>query len=261
MRMPPRIPAAGAVPPAAVQLNKLKRPRPSSTAYASVLIQFFVVALLSGCGGSDPKQLTRERARHLIEADKSFGEPYRIKLEGSGKFIVPAESADEPPPDARAVELFYKNYPLSAALNQLGLVEIKATALKRPEVSAYTRWVSPWEYKVETRLTAKGAEMAGERKDSLPLYKREVAEVTGVTVGEAGSAQAEFKWKRVPTPLGEALDPEGATFRSLPEQVQGGIKKSYSRFGNALPTSYKHVNGGRAEFRLFDEGWRLEFIR
>jgi hypothetical protein len=228
---------------------------------ALALIVLLSVALLSGCAGSDPKQLTRDRARQLIEGDKSFSQPYVIRLEGSDKFIVPAESADEEPPDARAVELFYQDYPLTAALHQIGVVEAQATAQKRPEVLAFTVQLTSWEYKVQTRLTAKGAEWAGGRTAGLPLYKRDVTEVTGVTVGQSGRAQAEFKWKRVPTPLGEALDPEGATFQSLPAQIQSGIKRSISRFGNALPTSYRHINNGRAELQLFDDGWRLESVQ
>ena len=238
-----------------------KRPHLRSTLCLKVLLITAGVVLSHGCAGSDPKSLTRDRARELIKADKNFSEPYVIKLEGSEKFPVPAESADEERPDTRAIELFYRDYPLSAALHQLGLVEAAATARKRPEVMAFTGKVSPWEYRVETRLTAKGAEWAGGRTDSLPLYGREVTQVTGVTVGQAGSAQAEFRWKRVPTPLGEAMNPEGGTFRSLPAQVQSGIKRSASRFGNALPTSYKNVNNSQAEFRLYDDGWRLEYIR
>jgi hypothetical protein len=226
-----------------------------------MLLTFGLVALLQGCSALNPKELTRDRARQLIEADKSFSQPYVIRLEGSEKFLVPAESADEEPPDARTAELFYQDYPLTAALHQLGLVEAQATAQKRPEVLAFTGRLTSWEYKVQSRLTAKGTEWAGGRTDGLPLYKREVTEVTGVTAGQSGRAQAEFKWKRVPTPLGEALDIEGATFQSLPAQIQSGIKRSISRFGNALPTSYRHVNSGRAELQLFDDGWRLDTVQ
>jgi hypothetical protein len=227
----------------------------------SALTVVCLIALLQGCSAVNPKELTRDRARQLIEGDKSFSQPYVIRLEGSEKFIVPAESADEAPPDARAVELFYHDYPLTAALHQLGVVEAQATAQKRPEVLAFTGRLTSWEYKIQTRLMAKGVEWAGGRTDGLPLYKREVTEVTGVTAGESGRAQAEFKWKRVPTPLGEALDPEGGTFQSLPAQVQSGIKRSISRFGNALPTSYRHMNSGRAELQLFDDGWRLDSVQ
>ncbi|HEV2800366.1 MAG TPA: hypothetical protein VGW12_07710 [Pyrinomonadaceae bacterium] len=227
----------------------------------SALTVVFLVALLQGCSALNPKELNRDRARQLIEADKNFNQPYVIRLEGSEKFLVPAESADEEPPDARAVQLFYNDYPLTAALHQLGLVEAQATAQKRPEVLAFTGRLTSWEYKIQSRLMAKGTEWAGGRTDGLPLYKREVTEVTGVTTGQSGRAQAEFKWKRVPTPLGEALDPEGATFQSLPAQVQNGIKRSISRFGNALPTSYKKLNNGQAEFQLYDDGWRLEHVK
>lgn len=220
-----------------------------------------LIAFLQGCASLNPKELTHDRAQRLIEGDKSFTNPYVVALEGSEKFPVPAESPDEGPLDERAVELFYHDYPLTAALHQLGLVDAKAVMRERPKVVPLGGGLTNWIYKVESQLTVKGAALAGGRTDGLPLYKREVAEVTGVTVGQTNRAQVEFKWKRVPTPVGEALDPEGATFRSLPTQVQSGIKRSISRFGNALPTNYKKFNSGQAEFQLYDDGWRLEYVQ
>lgn len=227
----------------------------------SVLATALLAALLPACAALNSKEMTRERARRLIAADKSFSQPYVIRLEGAEKYPVPAESADEGPPDARAAEEFYGDYPLTAALRHLGLVEVKATAVKRPQASAYTRYVTAWEYKIESRLTDKGEEWAGGAKDGLPLYRREVTEVTGVTAGQGGRASAEFKWRRVPTRVGEALEAEGPTFKSLPAEIQQKIKTSISKFGNALPVSYKGVQSGQAEFRLYDDGWRLERVQ
>lgn len=232
---------------------------------ASVILRALTAVGLAmqflACAALDPKELTRDRARKLIEADKSFSVPYRIKLESAEKYHVSAQSADEEPPDARAVEEFCEDYPLTAALRLLGLVEVRATATKRPESLGYAGRVSLWQYRIESRLTAKGEQLAEGAKDELPLYRREVVEVTGVTAGQPNSAVAEFKWRRVPTPAGEALEAEGATFRSLPADVQRNLRKSISKFGNALPVSYKAVNSGRAEFRRYDDGWRIEFVR
>ena len=220
-----------------------------------------LAALLPACAALNSKELTRERARRLIAADKSFTQPYSIRLEGSEKYLVPAESAGEEPPDARAAEEFYRDYPLTAALHHLGLVEVKATAVKRPQTSPYVRHVTAWEYKIESRLTDKGREWAEGTKDGLPLYRREVTEVTGVTAGQEGRASAEFKWRRVPTRVGEALEAEGPTFKSLPAEIQQNLKRSISKFGNALPVSYQPVQNGHAELRLFDDGWRLERVQ
>jgi len=236
----------------------MKRTFAGGSVLAAALL---LAALLPACAALNSKEMTRERARRLIAADKSFSQPYVIRLEGSEKFPVPAESADEQPPDARAAEEFYRDYPLTASLRHLGLVEVRATAVKRPEVSPYVRYVTAWEYKIESRLTNKGEEWAEGAKDGLPLYRREVVEVTGVTAGQGGSAVAEFKWKRVPTRVGEALEAEGPTFKGLPAEIQRKLKNTISRFGNALPVSYKGVQGGQAEFRLYDDGWRLERVQ
>jgi hypothetical protein len=225
-----------------------------------VVTVFGLLVLLQGCASSNSKELTRDSAKRLIEADKSFNQPHTIRLENSQKFPVPAESMDEPPPDARAVELFYRDYPLTAALHRLGLVEAEATMVEKPQALAFGH-LTMWKYKVEARLTSKGKELTNGATDELPLYRKQVIEVTGVTAGQSGSAQAEFKWRRVPTPLGEALEIEGPTFQSLPPEIQKGLKGSISRFGNALPKSYKLTNSGQAEFRLFDDGWRVDNIR
>lgn len=217
-------------------------------------------AQLPACAVLDSKELTRDRARMLIEADKSFTQPYLIRLEHAEKYLVSAQSADEEPPDLRAVEEFCSDYPLTAALRLLGLVEVKATALKRPEQMPYGR-VGGWHYRIESRLTEKGEEWADGTKDGLPLYRREVGEVTGVTAGQPNSAVAEFKWKRAPTRVGEALEAEGATFKGLPAEIQQNLRRSISKFGNALPASYKAAQNGRAELRLYDDGWRLESVR
>lgn len=225
-----------------------------------VLTAACLIPQLLACSALDSKELTRDRARKLIEADKSFTQPYLIRLEHAEKYLVSAQSADEEPPDLRAVEEFCSDYPLTAALRLIGLVEVKATALKRPEQMPYGR-VSGWHYRLESRLTEKGEEWSDGTKDGLPLYRREVVEVTGVTAGQPNSAAAEFKWRRVPTRAGEALEVEGPTFRSLPAEIQQNLRRSISKFGNALPMSYKPVQNGRAEFRLYDDGWRVELVK
>jgi hypothetical protein len=229
---------------------------PSSLCAAACL-----AALLQACAATGPKDLTRDRARKLIEADKSFAQPYRIKLESAEKYHVSARSADEDPPDARAVEEFCEDYPLTAALRLLELVEVKAIPLKRPESLGYAGRVTLWQYRMESMLTTKGEQLAEGAKDGLPLYRRGVVEVTGVTAGRQDGATAEFKWKRVPTPVGEALEAEGMTFLSLPPEIQQRLRRSISKFGNALPVSYKAVQNGRAELRLYGDGWRVERLQ
>jgi hypothetical protein len=238
-----------------------KESHPPGTLCLNILIAIVGIVFSTSCTGSDPKNLTRDRARELIKAHENFSNPYVIRLEGSDKFLVPAESPDGQPPDDRAIELFYQDYPLSGALHHLGLVEAGAIVVKKPEVLDFTGHVTAWEYKIETRLTAKGEEQADKAKNGLPLYRREVTEVTGVTAGQTGRARAEFKWRRVPTPVGEALEVEGATFKSLPVKMQEGIKRSISQVGNALPVSYKRVQSGHAEFQLYDDGWRLDLLQ
>jgi hypothetical protein len=229
-----------------------------------------LAAHLQACAAANPKTLTRERARSAIQNSKSFNSPAVIALESSDNVLVEASSLDEPEPTAKAIQYFYDDRPALALLGYLGLVDARATVRKRPEPNFRGKPFS-WVFSVTTELTAEGRRMAAEagasgKPEGIPIFKREVVEVTALTAPQGGRAQADFTWKRVPTHVGEALDPKQDAYKALPVELQQALGKRRGMPGTAfysggLLQSYDEVRKGIADLQLFDDGWRVVALR
>jgi hypothetical protein len=235
-----------------------------------VLAAAFLVAQLPACAAVNPKTLTRERARSAIQNSKSFSSPAVIALESSDNVLVEATSLDEPEPTAKAIQYFYEDRPALALLAHLGLISARATVRKRPEPN-FRGKPFPWHFSVTTELTAEGKRMAAEagatgKPEGIPTFRREVIEVTALTAPQGGRAQADFTWKRVPTRVGEALDPGRDAHKALPVELQQALGKRRGMPGTAfysggLLQSYDEVRKGIADLQLFDDGWRVVALR
>lgn len=222
------------------------------------------VAPLQGCAALNPRELTRPRALSLLRGHDMFKRPAVLPLSVAEKFPVPAEKADEPEPVERALGLFFEDRPVMGVLHHLGLIEATAAAVKRPQRLAYTGYLTMWEFRITPRLTAKGKKTVraagGEGEDSVPAFRREIVEITGIRKEGPNSAEVEFTWKAIPTEAGEAFDPTSDTFKSLPPKLQQKITK-VSILGNSLKTSFGEVRRATARLRLYDNGWRVDYIR
>jgi hypothetical protein len=222
-----------------------------------------LVAPLQGCAALNPKELTRSRALSLLRSHNMFKKPAVLPLDGAEKFPVPAESADEPEPVERAVALFFEDRPSMAVLRHLGLVEATAAAVKKPQRLAYTGYLTMWEFKITPRLTAEGKKAVraagGEGEAAVPLLRREIVEVTGVTKEGGNSARVEFTWRSAPTPAGEAFDPTRPAFKSLQPALQQKLTR-VNVLGNSLKVSFGEVRRATARVRLYDDGWRVESL-
>jgi hypothetical protein len=222
-----------------------------------------LVAPLQGCAALNPKELTRPRALSLLRGHNMFKKPAVLPLSEAEKFPVPAESADEPEPVERAIGLFFEDRPAMGVLRFLGLVEAAAVAVERPQRLAYTGYLTTWKFKITPRLTEEGKKMVkaagGEGETAVPLLRREVIEVTGVTKEGGNSASVEFSWRSAPTPAGEAFDPARPAFKSLPPTLQQKLTR-VNVLGNSLKMSFGEVRRGTAHMRLYDDGWRVESL-
>jgi hypothetical protein len=220
-----------------------------------------IVVPLQGCAALNPKELTRASAFSLLRGHSMFKKPAVLPLNEAEKFPVPAESSDEPEPVERAVELFFEDRPAMGVLRHLGLVEAMAVAVERPQRLAYTGYLTTWKFKITPRLTADGKKAVraagGEGEAAVPLLRREVVEVTGVTKEGGNSARVEFTWKSAPTPAGEAFDPTRPAFKSLPPALQQKLTR-VNVLGNSLKMSFGEVRRATARMRLYDDGWRVE---
>ena len=237
------------------------------------LMALVLIVLSTGCAES--KELTRSRALALIKSSKEFKEPATIPLIKSKDIPVPAKSEEDPEPEAqaRAVELFYEDHPTMGVLQHLGMIEVKATLIKKPQKTEqkipFARpivKIEPWQFNVTTSLTDKGREMnqkAGKDKNeqAVVLYQKEVVEVTGITNSGENRAQAEFTWRAIPTVVGEAFDTKSQTYQSLPPKLQQLVSGPRGVFQLAPMSSTLGKGYGEkkatAIFQRYDDGWRF----
>lgn len=223
-----------------------------------------IIAPVQGCAALNPQGLTRPRALSLLRGHDMFKKPAPLPLTVAEKFPVPSEKADEPEPVERALELFFEDRPVMGVLHHLGLIEATAVAVERPQKLAYTGYLTTWKFRITPRLTAKGKKAVraagGEGEDSVPAFRREVVEITGIRKEGANRADVEFTWKAVPTEAGEAFDPTSDTFKSLPPNLRQKITH-VNILGNSLKTSFGEARRATARLQLYDDGWRVEYVR
>jgi len=230
-----------------------------------MLTVFGLVTLLPGCAALKSNELTRSRALNLLSEHKEFKKPKVLALRDVGKFNVPALSEDEEPvPYDRAIATFFENYPDMGVLRELGLVEAEATLTDRPQAQPRTGTLLDWRFSVDVRLTAKGREAiqagGGTGEAAVPLFKKEILEISGLTKESENRARGEFTWKPVPTPVGEAFDPTTRAFNSLPEKLRQKVSQP-TIFGNSLKLEFGKVRKAVAYFQLYDDGWRVDYIQ
>lgn len=224
-----------------------------------------IFSLLQSCAALNPKELTRPHALDLIRAHKEFKTPKVLPLQDVEKFNVPALSEDEDPvPYERAVETYFNNYPAMGVLRELGLVEAEATLTDKPQMLPRTSRLLDWRFSMDVRLTAKGREAAqaagGAGEDAVPLFRKEVSEVSGLTKESESRAQADFTWKAVPTPIGEAFDPTSRAFKGLPAKLQQKVSQP-TILGNSLKLKFGEMRKAVCHFQLYDNGWRVDYIQ
>lgn len=248
-------------------------------------LTFFTIVLMSSsCAQS--QELTRSHALSLIKESKDFKDPVTISLKSNNDIPVQAKSEEDLEPEARAqaVNAFLGDHPEMAVLRHLGLVEVKATTIKRPvaikppefpvkQPLGTTTKVSPrlpykfepWRFKVETVFTEKGKQLVGETqgggREAIPTFRREVVEVTGITSTQAGQAQVEFAWRTIPTKIGEVFDPMSEAFKALPENLQRAVRDPHGVFSGTAAKNFGGINRSVGIFRSYDDGWRLAAIQ
>ena len=127
-----------------------------------------------------------------------------------------------------------------------------------------------WHLDEKYLLTDKGKELWKEYNspptaDTLPVAKKEIAEITGITKQGKDAAQAQFTWKFIPNEVGKAFDASTLEFKNLPANLQqlldGTLPASDVVFKRKNHTmSFAAVRQGQATFRRYDDGWRLEAV-
>jgi hypothetical protein len=64
----------------------------------------------------------------------------------------------------------------------------------------------------------------------------------------------------VPTSVGEAFNPTSGAFKSLPEKLRQKVSQP-TILGDTLKLEFGGAKKAAAHFRLYDDGWRVDYIQ
>lgn len=237
--------------------------RPLRGALTTLLAALCVAAAL-GLAACGSKELNRSSAADVLEASDAFKNPVSITLQpqyrqslalgGVGGQTVPKEEV--------ALKRFFESHPDLAVLNHLGLVEFKVTNIQYPDSAA-----SP--VSVTATLTDAGKSASGDWQQAgdgwtIPIARRELVEVTGLTGGEGESktARVEYTWRWKPLGIGTNFDMTSADYQRLPESVRrspGGASFADALRGVGTVTFFEggKPQKGSAALQKYDDGWRV----
>lgn len=223
------------------------------------------------------KELSRSQAQKLIEANSDYKQPFALQLM-QGDIVNLKEglesvdnAATAPFAEARATKEYLELYPQVAVASHLGLVEVRVKAMDLEESKRrFMDGGSYWHLDEKYLPTDKGKAVWKEyglpaTADSIPIAKKEIAEITGITKQGEDAAQVQFAWKFVPNEIGKAFDTSTIEFKNLPSNLQqlldGTLPPSDVVFKRKNQTmSFAAVRQGQATFRRYDDGWRLEAV-
>ena len=208
--------------------------------------------------------LTRSRASEAIRSSDEFQNPLSITLlpEYHQSLTLIGAGSHTTPKTEFALQRFLEGHAELAVLSHLGLVDFKVSRIEYPDSTS-----SP--VVVSSSLTEKGStasrqwQQAGGRW-AIPIAKKEVVEVTGITAGEgdAKTARAEYTWRWQPTDVGKSFDKSDSAYQNVPASIRsnlGGASMAdmMRQLGNSVVFDSSQTLKASASFRLFDDGWRL----
>ena len=228
------------------------------------LLLLIVFGLIS-CACSS-KDLSRSTAQSMIEASPAYKEAANISLADSFHEQMP-NGLDKASPDEsreqaqqRVLERELQWQPQMAAANKLGLVNLTADFVK--EEKAFIQTPTQWVFKVTARANDKGKALWKDYKlpetdESLPIARKEIIEITGITKLGENQATADFTYKWIPNELGKMLDPTTEEFKKLPAEMQKGLTGKGSESNQNKSFDWSGERHGKALFQKYDDGWRL----
>lgn len=226
----------------------------------TILVLTVLVILPAACVGS--RELTRDKAAELIRNDEQFRAPESIALKPQPGWAQRVQSADEAQGQAtaRAVESYTEYFAEVAVLRHLGLVDVKVTVTERP-----TPTHPFWEFRMEPHLTDEGrkeaaADPASAGRQAIALARKELIEVTGISIPRDGVAQVEYTWRLVPTEAGAAFDTTTPAYKNLPAPLQKLVVRPTSLTRATAERRYDGTKRSTALLRRYDDGWRVQAL-
>jgi hypothetical protein len=190
-----------------------------------LLVAALSALIVAGCGGD---KLSRPKAAELIKTSEKFSAPSCGVTVAGRTFHGFADYTGEKE--------------ISDALVSLGLLTRKESgfALTPDGVSASKDW----------REDPKRPGLF-----RIPLARREFGDITGIVepaVGAGGNTEAQFTWQWTWAPMGVKIADADSTADTIAK-----LSHDYGyEISNGKPTFELHH--GRAAFRRYDDGWRVE---
>jgi hypothetical protein len=230
----------------------------------TTLLAALCVAAVFGLASCGSKELNRSSAADVLEASDAFKNPVSITLQPQYRqsLALGGAGSQATPKEEIALKRFLESRPDLAVLNHLGLVEFKGTNIQYPDSAA-----SP--VTVTATLTDAGKSASGDWQQSgdswtIPVARRELVEVTGLTGGEGESkaARVEYTWRWKPVGIGINFDMTSSDYQRLPESVRrgpGGASFADALRGVGTVTFFEggKPQKGSATLQKYDDGWRV----
>lgn len=252
---------------------KLKKNFVLGYSFAVLLSILCLSTFSASCGAGE---LTRPKAEELINQSADFKGHYQIEYtQGDEKYndgLLEVISADETKEQAvaRKTKQYMELNPQIAVLNHYGMVTPNVVPREeKPPARVYYSNPAFWHF--QEKYT--GSDRADEfwrklglepNKETFPLAKRELIEVTGLIKQGDQQFTAEFKWRWLPNEIGRAMDSTTDEYKALPADLQDFLS------GDKIPAgeyrahdwriNWKFEKQGRAIFQKYDNGWRLTSI-
>ncbi len=234
---------------------------------ASCLIVIYLLTV-TACQSKD---LTRAQAQKMITSSQEFKDITSFDYinqslkDDKNKGSSVAKSADEP--EAAAVQNrindYFREAPRVGIADHLGLVkaELKRTN-EKPEILSSLTPSGFWNFDERYTLTEKGKKYWSDyelpvQETVIPTAKKEFISVTGITKTGETDADVEFTYRWLPNELGKALDPSTEEFKRLPENLRKNLTEVYPYAVSPFIIDWGSERQGRAQFRRYDDGWRL----
>jgi hypothetical protein len=226
-----------------------------------LLILTFLVFFLVGC---DSKKLTRSRAAEIIRTNDEFKKDVAVTLlpEYRQSLALMGTGSRDMSKEEFALRRFFESNADLAVLNHLGLVGFKIKNIESPNSAA-----SP--VVITTSLTEKGRPSSSRWRQSgegwiIPIAKKELIEVTGLTdnAEESKQARAEYTWKWQPTEIGTNFDTSSQDYKNLPDSIRqnfGGasVADMMGNVGRTIIFDSSKTQKATAKLQLYDDGWRI----
>jgi hypothetical protein len=231
-----------------------------------IILLFTLLALAASLNCGSSRQLDRKKAAERIEGAPQFRQVFYVVVahQRNQRHLDPETAPADARGEAAAVADFFNSSPYRGVLKELSLVTVKARFAGVEDGRNV--------FDLDIRLTDAGRKLWQEagapvNEAAIPLAKRELLEVTGLTGGDAtqaARAEAEFTWQWVPTAAGRAMMRGTPEFARLPDRIRQQFDApglTVFDIGAHRPLELGGVHQANAQFQLYDDGWRLTDVQ